>query len=108
MLVRILSRMVIVCLLIVNRIGYAPASYGTLSSLDRKASLLSIAGHYVENTGNTTMRYLEIFRTGMLRVCEKFLSLSYQCTDRFQDVSLAQVRQASVVCACKLSQFFSG
>ncbi len=31
-------------------------------------------GHYVENTGNTTLRFLEIFNT-----------------DRFQDISLAQV-----------------
>lgn len=30
-------------------------------------------GHYVENTGNTTLRYLEIFNT-----------------DRFQDISLNQ------------------
>ena len=30
-------------------------------------------GHYVENTGNTTLRFLEIFNT-----------------DRFEDVSLAQ------------------
>lgn len=32
-------------------------------------------GHYVENTGNTTLRFLEVFKT-----------------DTFQDVSLAQVR----------------
>ncbi|EIM89788.1 oxalate decarboxylase [Stereum hirsutum FP-91666 SS1] len=38
-------------------IGYVPATYG----------------HYVENVGNTTLHYLEIFKT-----------------DRFQDVSLAQ------------------
>ena len=31
-------------------------------------------GHYVENTGNTTLHFLEIFNT-----------------DRFQDISLAQV-----------------
>ncbi|KAI0314754.1 oxalate decarboxylase [Amylostereum chailletii] len=38
-------------------VGYVPASFG----------------HYVENVGNTTLRYLEIFKT-----------------DRFQDVSLTQ------------------
>lgn len=38
-------------------IGYVPASYG----------------HYIENTGNTTLKFLEIFKT-----------------DRFQDVSLSQ------------------
>ncbi|KAK0475424.1 oxalate decarboxylase [Armillaria novae-zelandiae] len=38
-------------------IGYVPAAYG----------------HYVENTGNTTLRYLEIFKS-----------------DRFQDISLNQ------------------
>ncbi len=37
--------------------GFVPASFG----------------HYVENTGNTTMRFLEIF-----------------ATDRYQDISLAQ------------------
>ncbi|KAH0585615.1 hypothetical protein H2248_008843 [Termitomyces sp. 'cryptogamus'] len=40
-------------------IGYVPATFG----------------HYVENTGNTTLRFLEIFKS-----------------DKFQDVSLAQVR----------------
>ena len=40
-------------------VGFVPASFG----------------HYVENTGNTTLRYLEIFNT-----------------DRFQDISLQQVR----------------
>ena len=40
-------------------VGFVPASFG----------------HYVENIGNTTLRYLEIFNT-----------------DRFQDVSLNQVR----------------
>ncbi|EKM56991.1 uncharacterized protein PHACADRAFT_142065 [Phanerochaete carnosa HHB-10118-sp] len=38
-------------------VGYVPASYG----------------HYVENTGNTTLRYLEVFKTSV-----------------FQDVSLSQ------------------
>jgi oxalate decarboxylase/phosphoglucose isomerase-like protein (cupin superfamily) len=32
-----------------------------------------LLGHYVENTGNTTLRYIEVFRT-----------------DKFQDVSLNQ------------------
>ena len=39
--------------------GYIPASHG----------------HYVENTGNTTLRFLEVFKTAT-----------------FQDVSLTQVR----------------
>lgn len=39
-------------------VGYIPAAYG----------------HYVENTGNTTLHFLEIFKT-----------------DTFQDVSLSQV-----------------
>ena len=38
-----------------------------------KTTLTRDAGHYVENTGNTTLRFLEIFNT-----------------DRFEDVSLAQ------------------
>lgn len=33
-------------------------------------------GHYVENTGNTTLRFLEIFNT-----------------NRFEDISLSQVRR---------------
>ena len=33
-------------------IGYVPASYG----------------HYVENTGNTTLRFLEIYKTGQFLV----------------------------------------
>jgi hypothetical protein len=36
-------------------------------------------GHYVENVGNTTLRYLEIFNT-----------------DRYQDVSLSQVSYLAV------------
>ena len=40
-------------------VGFVPASFG----------------HYVENIGNTTLHYLEIFNT-----------------DRFQDISLNQVR----------------
>ena len=32
-----------------------------------------VLGHYIENTGNTTLRFLEIFNT-----------------DKFEDVSLAQ------------------
>lgn len=37
-------------------------------------------GHYVENTGNSTLHYLEIFNT-----------------DTFQDVSLSQVRTPALV-----------
>lgn len=37
-------------------------------------------GHYVENTGNTTLRFLEVFKT-----------------DTFQDVSLAQVCLESAI-----------
>ena len=40
-------------------VGFVPASFG----------------HYVENTGNSTLRFLEIFNT-----------------DRYQDISLQQVR----------------
>ena len=40
-------------------VGFVPASFG----------------HYVENIGNSTLRFLEIFNT-----------------DRYQDISLAQVR----------------
>ena len=36
--------------------------------------LTGTSGHYVENTGNTTLKFLEIFNTAV-----------------FQDVSLAQV-----------------
>lgn len=41
-------------------VGFVPASFG----------------HYVENTGNTTLRFLEIFNT-----------------NRFEDISLSQVRR---------------
>ena len=40
-----------------------------------KAYIPGSYGHYVENIGNTTLHYLEIFKT-----------------DTFQDVSLRQVR----------------
>ena len=56
-------------------ISYVPTAYGkslcwTYNLLAHKTPAL---GHYVENTGNTTLRFLEIFNS-----------------DRFEDVSLAQ------------------
>lgn len=57
-------------------IGYIPPSYGEWM----RFQLLCIPhlwiseGHYVENTGNTTLHYLEILKT-----------------DKYQDVSLNQV-----------------
>ena len=50
--------------MIVHMTGYVPGTYG----------------HYVENIGNTTMRYLEVFKT-----------------DTFQDVSLSQVRVSALI-----------
>ena len=58
-------------------ISYVPAAYGEFKftrvyfGVDRTLRLLT--GHYVENTGNTTLRFIEVFNT-----------------DRFEDVSLAQ------------------
>ena len=56
--------------------GYIPASHG----------------HYVENTGNTTLRFLEVFKTAT-----------------FQDVSLSQVRaDPALLQICRLTFACSG
>ena len=52
------------------------------------------SGHYVENTGNETLHFLEIFNTGKIASLASFLlQHDIQChhTDRFQDISLNQV-----------------
>ena len=53
-------------------IGFVPASSGMLSGMMvqgtfRRFKLLALVinlGHYVENIGNTTLHYLEIFNSG--------------------------------------------
>jgi oxalate decarboxylase/phosphoglucose isomerase-like protein (cupin superfamily) len=48
-------------------------------------------GHYVENTGNTSLRYLEIFNTGPLSLLFRLVALTLApVADRYQDVSLTQ------------------
>ena len=59
-------------------IAYIPTGWGESHSLIRSdndimGTVLVLEGHYIENTGNTTLRFLEIFNT-----------------DKFEDVSLAQ------------------
>lgn len=47
--------------------GYVPATYGRFCRSHTPsdvAELVGLAGHYVENTGNSTLRFLEIFKTG--------------------------------------------
>jgi hypothetical protein len=47
-------------------IGYVPASFGTSFSVIPPLARTYTAdvGHYIENTGNTTLHFLEIFNTG--------------------------------------------
>lgn len=47
-----------------------------------------LTGHYVENTGNTTLRYLEIFNTGVWLV--KWCMWTELWTDHYEDISLNQ------------------
>jgi hypothetical protein len=83
-------------------IGYVPASFGTplsrrcICTLETFTCAIGV-GHYVENTGNTTLHYLEIFNTGELFDCA---TMCYSIEgiaqtddiDRFQDISLTQVK----------------
>ena len=48
-------------------------------------------GHYVENIGNTTLTYLEVFNTGALYKNARCSSAHVYHADRFADVSLSQV-----------------
>ncbi len=53
-----------------------------------------LLGHYVENTGNTTLHFLEIFNSGMntLRSAVRpEMSDEHDLPDRVQDISLSQV-----------------
>ncbi|KAI6116236.1 putative oxalate decarboxylase/oxidase [Pisolithus sp. B1] len=46
-------------------------------------------GHYIENTGNTTLKFLEIFKSGMVRlVCHG--QAANTCLGLFRDISLSQ------------------
>ena len=57
-------------------VSYIPASFGRCRSPDSHLQPLADrphAGHYVENIGNTTLKFLEIFNA-----------------DRYQDISLNQ------------------
>ncbi len=49
-------------------------------------------GHYVENIGNTTLKFIEVFNTGKdLSHCNSYLKLMAENPlDRFQDIGLAQ------------------
>ena len=54
-------------------IGYAPASYGEISSFGLYSPSLTKTfreGHYIENTGNTTLHFLEIYKSG--QSCQRF------------------------------------
>ena len=55
-------------------VSYIPASYG----------------HYVENIGNTTMRFLEIFDSGTCSLAEACVAPADAAADRYQDISLTQ------------------
>ncbi|PSR75561.1 hypothetical protein PHLCEN_2v9041 [Hermanssonia centrifuga] len=57
-------------------VSYVPATYG----------------HYVENIGNTTLKFIEVFNTGKdLSHCNSYLKLMAENPlDRFQDIGLAQ------------------
>lgn len=51
-------------------VGFVPASFGMLSEPTIQGAcrpllaLIVNLGHYIENIGNTTLHYLEIFNTG--------------------------------------------
>ena len=47
-------------------------------------------GHYVENVGNTTLKFLEIFNTGQRFASPHKANLSDTYVDHYQDISLAQ------------------
>jgi oxalate decarboxylase/phosphoglucose isomerase-like protein (cupin superfamily) len=53
-------------------IGYVPAGYGMWAKLTvspmRLPSFYFDVGHYLENTGNTTLHFLEIFDTGRFQL----------------------------------------
>lgn len=55
-------------------VSYIPASYG----------------HYVENIGNTTMRFLEIFNSGTCASTAARPAGADTAADRYQDISLTQ------------------
>jgi oxalate decarboxylase/phosphoglucose isomerase-like protein (cupin superfamily) len=54
--------------------GYIPPSYG----------------HYIENTGNTTLKYLEMLNTGAQSELVKSLETYSYVSDVYQDISLSQ------------------
>ena len=47
-------------------VSYVPASYGEPPFVNSiyPYQHITFTGHYVENTGNTTLKFLEIFKTG--------------------------------------------
>lgn len=50
-------------------------------------------GHYIENTGNTTLQFLELFNAGMsipLLALAVSFSLCYFRPDKVEDISLSQ------------------
>lgn len=56
-------------------IGYVPASMGIAMSCISFISVLNaFVGHYVENIGNTTLKYLEIFNSGTRSTFQKNLN----------------------------------
>ncbi|KAK7051415.1 hypothetical protein VNI00_004915 [Paramarasmius palmivorus] len=62
-------------------IAYIPASFD---------DTYTNPGHYVENTGNTTLKFLEIFNTSEILSRSNFVSLINAFPDIYQDVSLTQ------------------
>jgi hypothetical protein len=66
-----------------------------------RLNLLVFSGHYVENTGNTTLTFLEIFKTGT-RPFRCALHIFNIPIDRFQDISLNQVRDESNINSMEL------
>ncbi|KIY43867.1 oxalate decarboxylase [Fistulina hepatica ATCC 64428] len=73
------------------------ASVGTAHTFDYQPGDIGYVpeamGHYVENTGNTTLKYLEVFIFDrIIPLTRNVLNATFQIfkTDRFQDISLNQ------------------
>lgn len=49
-----------------------------------------LLGHYVENTGNSTLMFLEIFNSGLLSQPYTAYQTHYTAPGIFQDISLNQ------------------
>jgi len=64
-------------------VGFVPASSGALSestvqgTCRRLLTLVVNLGHYVENIGNTTLHFLEIFNTGESLIPFAFVQMGF-------------------------------